>query len=277
MAGSVVFTPPPAAVPLDDHYRWWSYVQGASWRRPRAGRATSRGREKHPVVHVAYEDALAYAEWAGKRLPTEAEWEFAARGGLSGKLYPWGDELKPGGSWAANIYEGVPVRGAEPARTAMSAWPRWSRFAPNGYGLYDMAGNVWEWVSDWYRPDYYATPGRRRGPQPPGAARQLRSGGAAASASASTAAAPTCARSILHPLRRHARQGRGATGSNHLGFRCVRESPPAGEACVSGQGLSGAFTIVAGGTLTRACSSLSCEPSRGARAAAPRAPGAGTR
>ena len=159
-AGSVVFAPPAEQVPLDNQHRWWSYVPKACWRRPEGPPSDLRGREDYPVVQVAYEDALAYAEWAGKRLPTEAEWEFAARGGLAGKVYPWGDELTPGGRWAANIYEGrFPIRGADSGEDGYDGMAPVARFAPNAYGLYDMAGNAWEWVSDWYRPDYYASLG----------------------------------------------------------------------------------------------------------------------
>jgi len=114
VAGSAVFSPPPSRVPLDNHYRWWRYVPGANWRHPDGPNSALKGREKFPVVQIAYDDAAAYAKWAGKRLPTEAEYEFAARGGLSGKPYAWGDEQKPGDRWAANIYQGqFPVKGGD--------------------------------------------------------------------------------------------------------------------------------------------------------------------
>ena len=106
VAGGVVFFPPNHAVQLDNHYQWWTYVKGANWRHPKGPQSNLTGREKYPVVEVAYPDALAYAKWAGKRLPTEAEWEFAARGGLAGKRYPWGDGFRPGGKWMANTHQG---------------------------------------------------------------------------------------------------------------------------------------------------------------------------
>jgi formylglycine-generating enzyme len=233
VAGSVVFTPVAQAVPLDDHYRWWSYVRGANWRHPLGPSSDLEGREKQPVVHVAYEDAEAYARWAKKRLPTEAEWEFAARGGLSGKLYPWGDELKPGGRWAANIYEGrFPVKGAESGEDGYVGLAPVAQFAPNAYGLYDVAGNAWEWVSDWYRPDYYATlaaaggvarnprgPDTSYDPAEPDQPKRVHRGGSF------LCTEQYCTRYMLGTRGK----GEVRTGSNHLGFRCVRSpgAPPA--------------------------------------------------
>jgi sulfatase modifying factor 1 len=160
--GSSVFSPTAAAVPLDQPLRWWRYVAHANWRHPDGPGSSLEGRSEHPVVHVGYEDAVAYANWAGKQLPTEAEWEFAARGGRTGKLYPWGDELTPGGQYAANIYQGdFPVAGKDRALDGFAGSAPVGSYAPNDFGLYDMAGNVWEWVADYYRPDTYA---RRAGP-----------------------------------------------------------------------------------------------------------------
>ena len=173
VAGSVVFSPPNHPVPLNNHFQWWSYVKGANWRHPEGPESNLNGREKYPVVQVAFADALAYAKWSGKRLPTEAEWEFAARGGLAGKRYPWGDEFQPKGKWMANTFQGkFPVKDtADDGYTGLAAV---AQYPPNGYGLYDMAGNVWQWTSDWYRPDYYkelATAGgvarNPRGPDTP--------------------------------------------------------------------------------------------------------------
>jgi formylglycine-generating enzyme required for sulfatase activity len=132
-----------------DWRRWWQLVAGASWRHPYGPGSTCRGLEAHPVVHVAYEDALAYATWAGKELPTEAEWELAARGGLENAEYAWGDTFTPGGRHMANTWQGrFPHE-----NTALDGFERTSpvrSFAPNGYGVYDMIGNVWEWTSDYY-------------------------------------------------------------------------------------------------------------------------------
>ena len=155
VAGAVVFSPPSHAVPLNDHFQWWSYVKGADWRHPEGPASSLAGRGRYPVVQIAYDDAVAYATWAGKRLPTEAEWEFAARGGLSGKLYPWGDEFMPSAKTMANTHQGQFPHDDTGADGHRGIGPV-AQFPPNGYGLHDVAGNVWEWVSDWYRPDYYA-------------------------------------------------------------------------------------------------------------------------
>jgi sulfatase modifying factor 1 len=225
-AGSVVFTPTTEPVPLDNYFQWWSYVHGADWRHPTGPDSDLKGRENYPVVQVAYADAEAYAKWAGGRLPTEAEWEFAARGGLSGKSYAWGDALQPGGKWMANIYQGrFPVK--DTGEDGFAGLAPVAQFSPNGYGLYDMAGNVWQWCSDWYRPDYYARlklTGVAVARNPPGPAssfspdsdrpQHVQRGGSFLCTD------QYCARYMMGT------RGKGDfdTGSNHLGFRCVRSA-----------------------------------------------------
>jgi formylglycine-generating enzyme required for sulfatase activity len=148
-AGSLVFNPPKQPVDLRDWSQWWTFKFGANWKRPYGRQSSLAGFNDHPVVHVAYRDALAYAKWAGKDLPTEAEWEFAARGGLDGAEFAWGDEFTPGGKPAANTWQGafpyqnLKLDGYERTSPVMA-------FPPNGYGIYDMIGNVWEWTSDWF-------------------------------------------------------------------------------------------------------------------------------
>ena len=226
VAGSPVFTPTATRVPLDDHFRWWRYQRGANWRHPQGPRSTVKGREKYPVVHIAFDDALAYAKWAGKRLPTEAEWEFAARGGLTGKLYPWGDDFRPGRKATANTYQGqFPMR--DTSADGFAGLAPVASFEPNGYGLYDVAGNVWEWVSDWYRPDYYAHFGEvtvarnPRGPDAPfdpdepGVRKRVQRGGSFLCND------QFCTRYMVGTRGR----GEVSTGSNHVGVRFVRTEP----------------------------------------------------
>jgi sulfatase modifying factor 1 len=155
-AGSLVFSPPKH--PVDDMRnwsQWWTFKFGADWRRPYGPRSSLSGLNDHPVVHVAYSDALAYAKWAGKELPTEAEWEFAARAGVDGAEFAWGDEFTPGGKAMANTWQGAFPR----ENLKLDGYERTSpvtAFTPNGYGIYDMIGNVWEWTGDWYSPGYEA-------------------------------------------------------------------------------------------------------------------------
>jgi sulfatase modifying factor 1 len=157
VAGAMVFVGTEGEVELRDYSQWWRFVPGASWKHPQGPGSDIAGKDDHPVVQVSYEDALAYARWAGKRLPTEAEWEYAARGGLEQATYTWGDELAPSGQRMANYWdtkEGpFPVVSAKAGgATGTSAV---GTFRPNGYGLYDMTGNAWQWVADWYAYDYF--------------------------------------------------------------------------------------------------------------------------
>jgi formylglycine-generating enzyme len=223
VAGSAVFSPPSKDVPLTDITQWWEYVPGASWKHPEGPGSGVAGRENHPAVHIAWEDAVAYANWAEKRLPTEAEFEFAARGGLDRNRYAWGDELKPGGQWAANIFQGV-----FPSRNfGEDGYMRTSpvtAFPVNGFGLYDVGGNVWQWCADWYRPDYFATlaaNGLARNPQgppdsydpnEPGARKRVQKGGSFLCSDR------YCSRYLVGS------RGRGAidSGGSNTGFRCVK-------------------------------------------------------
>ena len=227
VAGSVVFSPPGHAVPLKDHFQWWSYVKGANWRHPLGALSDIKEKGKYPVVHIAHEDALAYAKWAGKRLPTEAEWEFAARGGLSGKPFVWGDQFRPNGKWMANTYQGkFPVKGMDKGEDGFVGIAPVAQYPPNGYGLYDMAGNVWQWTSDWYRPDYYArlaaVGGVARNPQGPTSPfdpsepterKKVHRGGSFLCTD------QYCSRYIVGTRGK----GEVSTATNHLGFRCVKD------------------------------------------------------
>jgi len=233
VSGSVVFTRTPGAVPLNNHFQWWRYEPGANWRHPEGPASTIDGRGKYPVVHIAYDDAIAYAKWAGKRLPTEAEWEFAARGGVEGLLYAWGNEFRPGGKFMANTYQGpFPVK--DKGEDGFVGLAPVSQFPPNGFGLFDMAGNVWEWCSDWYRPDYFAqlaaAGGVARNPQGPNVPfdpseshekKRVHRGGSFLCTDL------YCTRYMVGTRGK----GESSTGTNHLGFRCVK-SATKGEAGV---------------------------------------------
>jgi formylglycine-generating enzyme required for sulfatase activity len=224
VAGSVVFSPPDHAVALNNHLQWWSYVAGANWRHPFGPASDIKGKDRYPVVHVAYEDAEAYARWAGKEIPTEAQWEFAARGGLAGKPFVWGDDFRGRDNrWMANTHQGhFPDK--DTGEDGYAGIAPVAQFPPNAYGLYDMAGNVWQWTSDWYRPDYYqqlaASGGVARNPRgpdssfdpaEPGQAKKVHRGGSFLCTD------QYCSRYIVGTRGK----GEVSTGTNHLGFRCV--------------------------------------------------------
>ena len=230
-AGSLVFKTPTHPVDLRLWGEWWSLLKGANWRRPYGPKSNIHGLDAHPVVHVAFADALAYARWAGKDLPTEAEWEFAARGGLDGAEYAWGDEFTPGGKHLANTWQGEFPR----QNLGTDGYERTSpvnAYPPNGFGLHDMIGNVWEWTADWYSPRHEADAakaccipenprrGREDGSCDPRITnvripRKVIKGG-------SHLCAPNYCRRYRPPAR-HAEPV--DTSTSHLGFRCIKREP----------------------------------------------------
>jgi formylglycine-generating enzyme required for sulfatase activity len=229
--GSVVFTEPenfqgdPNSP--DAHLAWWRWDPEANWRQPTGTDSSIEGRGNHPVVCIAHEDAAAYAAWAGKRLPTEAEWEFAARGGLSGRVFSWGDEMRPDGKWMANTFQGeFPANNSAADGFAETSHAR--AFPPNGYGLYDMAGNVWEICADFYDPAFPAMcsgdnptgpetwVNRTSGRRGEGAAHHVTKGGSF------LCHISYCMR--YRPAARHSLEE--GSPSNHTGFRCARDAEP---------------------------------------------------
>jgi len=238
--GAMVFTGTAAPVRLDQYWRWWRFVPGADWRHPQGPGSSIAGKGDHPVVQVSYEDAQAYASWAGKRLPTEAEWEFAARGGLEQADYAWGNALAPEGRKQANYWDAnqgtfpevrpgttVGAPGTQPVKT----------YPGNAYGLYDMTGNAWQWVADWYRTDYFAQqagktakgaaiddpagPSDSYDPSDPGvpanAPRRVIRGGSF-----------LCNEDFCTSYRPSARRGADPySPMSHLGFRLVQDASPA--------------------------------------------------
>jgi formylglycine-generating enzyme len=227
VAGSIVFRQPNGPVPMNDVRNWWAWTPGANWRHPEGAESTLNGRDRHPVTHVAYADVEAYAAWCGKVLPTEAEWEFAARGGLEGAVFPWGNEFAPRGRMMANTWQGrFPWENT--LEDGYAGTSPINSFPPNGYGLFDMAGNVWEWTCDYFVPRHRTDPlnpccvphnPRVGSPEPgyiptePGAhlARKVIKGGSY-----------LCAPNYCLRYRPAARQSETLdTSTSHIGFRCI--------------------------------------------------------
>lgn len=222
VAASLVFDPPNHEVQLNDYSQWWAWKKGANWKHPHGAGSNLKGKENYPVVHISWFDAVAYSKWAGKRLPTEAEWEWAARGGLQNKIYPWGDEPVDAGKVKANTWQGhFPDHNT--VRDKFYGLAPVASFAPNGYGLYDMAGNAWEWCADYYNNQYYQTiahgavnpkgPGTSYDPDEPYAKKRVIRGGSF-----------LCNDSYCSGYRVARRmKSTEDSGMEHVGFRCIAD------------------------------------------------------
>jgi formylglycine-generating enzyme len=223
VAGSSVFVQPDHPVSLNSPYAWWTWIPGADWRHPQGPGTSVQRKPDHPVVHLAWTDVEAYARWVGKQIPAEAEWELAARGGLDGAEYAWGDEFTPGGRWMANTWQGeFPVRNT--GKYGHTGTSPVGQYPANGYGLYDMIGNVWEWTSDWYQPHSHSSPPPCCSPAGPGSHES----------SADPAGQPRiprrvikggshlCAPNYCRRYRPAARMPQAVdTSTSHLGFRLI--------------------------------------------------------
>lgn len=224
--GSAVFRPTAGKVDLNNYIQWWEFLGGTDWKHPLGPNSSIKDKGNYPVVHIAYEDAVAYVKWAGKRLPTEAEWEFAARGGKSGELYSWGNNLKVKGKFQANIYQGdFPVDKGDTGEDGFVGIAPVKQYKPNAYGLYDVAGNVWEWVHDWYSETYFADCSNNgtklvRNPQGPetfildrnNEKKRVHRGGSFLCTS------EYCSRYMVGTRG----NGEIKSAANHLGFRCAK-------------------------------------------------------